>query len=54
MILGFVGVTEIDFVAAEETAQLDRGKVERDEYLQPIREEVRRKAGLGLTVRAQV
>jgi FMN-dependent NADH-azoreductase len=44
MILGFVGVTEIDFVVAEGVAQLDRGKVERDEYLQPIREHVRHKA----------
>ncbi|MBV9731278.1 MAG: NAD(P)H-dependent oxidoreductase, partial [Verrucomicrobia bacterium] len=48
MILGFVGVTDVEFMAAEGTADLDRGKVGRDEYLQPIREQARLKAALGL------
>jgi FMN-dependent NADH-azoreductase len=48
MILGFVGVADIEFVVAEGIANLDRGKVERDEYLRPIREQVRLKAGLGM------
>ena len=48
MILGFVGVTDIEFVAAEGTAHLDRGKVGRDEYLRPIREQARLKTRLGL------
>jgi FMN-dependent NADH-azoreductase len=47
MILGFVGVTDIDFVVAEGVAHLDRGNGEREHYLQPIREQVRLKAGLG-------
>ena len=47
MILGFVGVTDIDFVVAEGVAYLDRGNGEREHYLQPIREQVRLKAGLG-------
>ena len=48
MILGFVGVVDIKFVVAEGIANLDRGKVEREEYLRPIREQVRLKAGLGM------
>jgi FMN-dependent NADH-azoreductase len=47
MILGFVGVTEIDFVAAERVAHLGLGNGEREEYLKPIREQVRCKAGAG-------
>jgi FMN-dependent NADH-azoreductase len=47
MIFGFIGVTDIDFVVAEGIAQLDRGNGEREEYLKPIREQVRRSAGLG-------
>ena len=46
MILGFVGVVDVDFVVAEGVAALDRGKVQRDKYLQPIREQVRLKAGV--------
>jgi FMN-dependent NADH-azoreductase len=48
MILGFVGVTDIEFVVAEGTAHLDRGKVGRDEYLRPIRDQVRLKAAFGI------
>jgi FMN-dependent NADH-azoreductase len=48
MILGFVGVTDIEFVVAEGTAHFDRGKVGRDEYLRPIREQVRLKAAFGI------
>src|SRR6201993_414240 len=48
MILGFVGVTNLEFVVAEGIANLERGKVGRDEYLEPIREQVRLKPGLGL------
>ena len=48
MILGFVGVTDVEFVVAEGIANLERDKVGREEYLRPIREQVRFKAGLGL------
>ena len=44
MILGFVGVTNLEFVVAEGIANFDRGKVGRDEYLRPIREQVRRRS----------
>lgn len=44
MILGFIGVTAIDFVVAEGIAHLDRGRGEREQYLAPIREQVRHKA----------
>ena len=47
MILGFVGITDIDFVAAEGVAHLDRGNGEREQYLKPIRERLRFKAGVG-------
>jgi len=48
MILGFIGVTDIDFVVAEGVARLERGKVAREHYLQLMREQVRRKAAHGL------
>ena len=48
MILGFVGITDIDFVAAEGVVHLDRSNGEREQYLKPIREHVRFKAGSGL------
>ena len=48
MILGFVGVTDIDFVVAEGITHLDRGEGEREQYLKPIREQLVRKAGVGL------
>jgi FMN-dependent NADH-azoreductase len=48
MILGFVGITDIDFVTAEGVAHLDRDNGEREQYLEPIREQVRLKAGAGL------
>jgi FMN-dependent NADH-azoreductase len=44
MILGFVGVTNVDFVVADGIAEIERGKREREQYLEPIREEVQRKA----------
>jgi FMN-dependent NADH-azoreductase len=48
MILGFVGVTDLEFVVAEGIANLDRGNREREQYLKPIRKQVRFKAGLDL------
>ena len=52
MILGFVGVTDVDFVVAEGIANLDRTNGEREQYLKPILEQVRRKARVRLaTVR---
>jgi FMN-dependent NADH-azoreductase len=48
MILSFVGITDIDFVTAEGLAHLDRDNGEREQYLEPIREQVRLKAGAGL------
>jgi FMN-dependent NADH-azoreductase len=47
MILGFIGVTDIDFVTAEGVAQLDRKNGEREQYLKSIRDQVRFKAGVG-------
>jgi FMN-dependent NADH-azoreductase len=44
MILGFIGVTSVDFVVADGLAEIDRGKREREQYLRPIREEVQRKS----------
>ena len=44
MILGFVGVVDVDFVVAEGVAHLDRGNGEREQYLQPIRHQLRLKA----------
>jgi FMN-dependent NADH-azoreductase len=48
MILGFVGVTDIDFVTAEGVAHLDRSNGERERYLKPIREQLRIKAAARL------
>jgi FMN-dependent NADH-azoreductase len=48
MILGFVGITDIDFVAAKGVAHLDRDNGEREQYLKSIREQVRFKAGAQL------
>jgi FMN-dependent NADH-azoreductase len=45
MILGFIGVASVDFVVADGIAEIERGKREREHYLEPIREEVQRKAG---------
>src|ERR1700740_2351676 len=44
MILGFVGVTDLEFVAAEGVAHLDRGNDEREQCLKPLREQARFKA----------
>ena len=48
MILGFIGVIDVDVVVAEGIANLDRGRGEREQYLAPIRQQVRHKAGLSL------
>ena len=47
MILDFVGVTDVEFLAAEGMANLERAQGGRDEYLRPIREQVRLSAGSG-------
>jgi FMN-dependent NADH-azoreductase len=46
LILGFIGVTDTHFVVAERVAHLDRGKCDREEYLRPIREQLRCKPGV--------
>jgi FMN-dependent NADH-azoreductase len=48
MILGFIGVTDLEFVVAEGIANFERGQVGRDEYLRSIREKIRLTAGFGL------
>ena len=44
IILGFIGVSNVDFVVADGLAEIDRGKREREQHLRPIREEVLRKS----------
>jgi FMN-dependent NADH-azoreductase len=44
MILGFVGVTDIDFAVAEGTAHVDRSDSRRETYLKPIRDLLRAEA----------
>jgi FMN-dependent NADH-azoreductase len=51
MILGFIGVTSVDFVVADGLAEIDRGKREREQYLRPIREELQRKPRQRLGIR---
>ena len=50
-ILGFIGVTNVDFVVADGLREVERGKHAREQYLQPIREEVLRKATLRSAVK---
>ena len=45
-ILGFIGVTNVDFVVADSLRELEGAKHEREQHLKPIREEVLRKATL--------
>jgi len=43
-ILGFIGVTEVEFVVADGLSEVEFGKRDREQYLKPIREQVQRKA----------
>ena len=49
-ILALIGVKNVDFVAAEGIAEIECGQHAREQYLKPIREEVRRKATQGLAM----
>lgn len=43
MILALIGVTNVDFGIADGPAEIEHGKREREQYLRPICEDVRRK-----------
>jgi FMN-dependent NADH-azoreductase len=43
-ILGFIGVTEVEFVVADGLSEVEFGKRDREQYLKPIREQVLQKA----------
>jgi FMN-dependent NADH-azoreductase len=43
-ILGFIGVTEVEFVVADGLSEVELGKRDREQYLKPIREQVLQKA----------
>jgi FMN-dependent NADH-azoreductase len=43
-ILGFIGVTKVDFVVADGLSEVEFGKRDREQYLKPIREKVQQKA----------
>jgi FMN-dependent NADH-azoreductase len=45
-ILGFIGLTDIDFVVADGISDVEFGKRNREEYLKPIREQVQQKAAM--------
>jgi FMN-dependent NADH-azoreductase len=43
-ILGFIGITQVEFVVADGLSEVELGKRDREQYLKPIREKVLRKA----------
>jgi FMN-dependent NADH-azoreductase len=43
-ILGFIGLTKVEFVVADGLSEVEFGKRDREQYLKPIREDVLRKA----------
>jgi FMN-dependent NADH-azoreductase len=45
-ILGFIGITDVEFVVADGLSEIEMGKRNREEYLKPIREQVQQKAAL--------
>jgi FMN-dependent NADH-azoreductase len=45
-ILGFIGITNIEFVVADGLSEVELGKRNREEYLKPIRKQVLEKATL--------
>jgi FMN-dependent NADH-azoreductase len=45
-ILGFLGVTNLDFIVADGLTEVEYGKRDREQYLKPIREQVLQKAAL--------
>jgi FMN-dependent NADH-azoreductase len=45
-ILGFIGITDIEFVVADGLSEIEMGKRNREEYLKPIREQIQQKAAL--------
>jgi FMN-dependent NADH-azoreductase len=44
--LGFLGVTNLDFIVADGLTEVEYGKRDREQYLKPIREQVLQKAAL--------
>jgi FMN-dependent NADH-azoreductase len=45
-ILGFIGITDIEFVVADGLSEVELGKRNREEYLKPIRKQVQQKAAV--------
>ena len=45
-ILGFIGITDIDFIVADGLAEVEQGKQDRQQYLKPIREQVQQIAAI--------
>jgi FMN-dependent NADH-azoreductase len=45
-ILGFVGVTNLDFIVADGLTEVEYGKRDREQYLKPIRDQVLQKGAL--------
>jgi FMN-dependent NADH-azoreductase len=45
-ILGFVGITDVDFIVADGINEVELGKRDREQYLKPIREQARQNAAL--------
>jgi FMN-dependent NADH-azoreductase len=45
-ILGFIGITDFEFVVADGLSEVELGKRNREEYLKPIRKQVEQKAAL--------
>jgi FMN-dependent NADH-azoreductase len=45
-ILGFIGLTDVEFVVADGLSEVELGKQNREEYLKPIRKQVQQKAAL--------
>jgi FMN-dependent NADH-azoreductase len=43
-ILGFIGITNLEFVVADGLSEVEFGKRNREQYLKPIREQVQQKA----------
>jgi FMN-dependent NADH-azoreductase len=45
-IFGFIGITDVDFIVADGVTEIELGKRDREQYLKPIREQVRQVAAL--------
>jgi FMN-dependent NADH-azoreductase len=45
-ILGFIGITDVEFIVADGLSEVEFGKRNREEYLKPIRKQVQQKAAI--------